>query len=168
MVPTRIRRPGTWKDCMIRGVHIREVDRTRKQAIVGRVSTFLEQSPASRPRGESVKAAVPVRAKSSQPCGTKSELKRSQRLDVHKMNEQCVLCCSLQSSDPSRLYIHGLKGSWNLTGYDEVLHTRLSGKHQDRRADETSTSSIAPCHEACHIPDDLLDRSQTLYIASHS
>ena len=60
---------------MIRGVHKREVDRTRKQAIVRRVSTFLEQSPASRPRGESAKAAVAARAKSSQPCGTKSELK---------------------------------------------------------------------------------------------
>ena len=60
---------------MIRGVHKREVDRTRKQAIVRRVSTFLEQSPASRPRGESAKAAVAARAKSSQPCGTESELK---------------------------------------------------------------------------------------------
>ena len=57
---------------MIHEVHTREVDRTRKQAIVRRVSTFLEQSPTSRPRGGPAKA---VRAKSSQPCGTESELK---------------------------------------------------------------------------------------------
>lgn len=87
MVPTQIRRPGTWKDCMIHEVHTREVDRTRKQAIVRRVSTFLEQSPTSRPRGGPAKA---VRAKSSQPCGTKSELKHSPRLGAHKKEQKYI------------------------------------------------------------------------------
>ena len=45
---------------MIRGGDTREVDRYNKQAdvsVVRRVSTFLDQRPSSRPRGESAEAA---------------------------------------------------------------------------------------------------------------
>jgi hypothetical protein len=96
MVPSRIRRPGTWKERMIRELtDTREVDRTTIKQIVRRVSTFMERSPASRPRGE---AANAVRVKSSQPCKTRLNSNVFRGLKSTEGNNNLLLLLSIDLS----------------------------------------------------------------------